>query len=791
MSTNQSPRTNAASNRNLASLRTKFVVFFSLILILTCSTLSWYFIEVRRVSMTDNLNQLGAILLTSVVNNGQFRYGGLIAEDRATLREFVESLMAVDDVVYVVIRGADHLILAQQNKIVRESSGSVTFSQERRFYPDEAIAQALYRDPPDAPRITPLALSPDKILLPDEGTANTIWILSSLSENLYDFALPVLRKPASDPSLSPLSLELEERIQSKKSAAPYLVQGVVQIGITDARVKRALFEMIRNVLILTTLLIGAGILGAHFLTLRVTTPLRQLATVARPLAEGQSPAAIPTTASDEVGQLTVTFNAMTQALRERSEAITANLETIRKQITQLTAVHQTSAAITSTLDLHELLDTVLQLLRSNLGFSRMALMLRHEDRDVGYIAQVAGVSDEIAEAARYLTVPIKEDGTILADLFLHAKPILVRDVDEVAHRMHPALLELIRRVEVRAFVCVPLQSHNQTLGFIAGDRGALPCTEEDLHILLTIASHVATAIDNARTYANLAQLTQHLEQRSEERTHELSVANERLQEHDRRRTMFVSVASHELRTPMTAIRSFADNMADGVAGALSERQKTYLDRIGHNLNRLTRIINQLLDWSRLDMKKEILRLESLSASQIAMVVVESLRTVAAEKQVEIQIDSPEQLPPIHADRDKLEQILWNIVGNAVKFTPPGGKVTLSFEALPDGMVKTCVKDTGCGIPRDQLNRVFNEFSKIPSTMPTSQGAQLGLFITKSFITMHKGQIWVESELGAGSCFCFTLPRVASEERPGHTSPQIVSPGSTTGAAHDGNATGGS
>ena len=86
----------------LASIRTKFVVFFSLILILTSSALSWYFIEVRRVSMTENLNQLGTILLTSVVNNGQFRYGGLIAEDRATLQQFVESLMAIDDVVYVV-----------------------------------------------------------------------------------------------------------------------------------------------------------------------------------------------------------------------------------------------------------------------------------------------------------------------------------------------------------------------------------------------------------------------------------------------------------------------------------------------------------------------------------------------------------------------------------------------------------------------------------------------------------------------------------------------------------------
>ena len=100
----------------LASIRTKFVVFFSLILILTSSALSWYFIEVRRVSMTESLNQLGTILLTSVVSNGQFRYTGLIAEDRATLREFVESLMAVEDVVYVVIRGADHIILAQQNK---------------------------------------------------------------------------------------------------------------------------------------------------------------------------------------------------------------------------------------------------------------------------------------------------------------------------------------------------------------------------------------------------------------------------------------------------------------------------------------------------------------------------------------------------------------------------------------------------------------------------------------------------------------------------------------------------
>ena len=457
------------------------------------------------------------------------------------------------------------------------------------------------------------------------------------------------------------------------------------------------------------------------------------------------------------------------------------METIRKQITQLTTVHQTSAAITSTLDLHELMDTVLQLLMTNLGFSRMVLMLRHEDRDVAYVAQVAGVPDDIADAARYLTIPIKEDGTILAELFIHSRPVLAPDMHVVAHRMSPAILDLVRRVGIQSFVCVPLQSHNQTLGFIGADRGAQACSEEDLGILLTIASHVATAIDNARTYANLAQLTQNLEYRIQERTQELSIANERLQEHDRRRTMFVSVASHELRTPMTAIRSFADNMLDGVAGALSDRQKTYLERIEHNLNRLTRIINQLLDWSRLDMQKEVFRLEPLSIAQITVLVVESLRTVASEKNVSIDIDQPEHLPMIQGDRDKLEQILWNLVGNSVKFTPPGGQVTVRFEALSDGMVQTCVMDTGCGIPPDQLDRVFNEFSKIPSAMPTSQGAQLGLFITKSFITMHKGRIWVESTLGTGSTFFFTMPSTSVENQ-AHTSPTIVSPGPSTGTS---------
>jgi signal transduction histidine kinase len=250
-----------------------------------------------------------------------------------------------------------------------------------------------------------------------------------------------------------------------------------------------------------------------------------------------------------------------------------------------------------------------------------------------------------------------------------------------------------------------------------------------------------------------------------ERTDELSRANDRLQAHDRRRSTFLSVVSHELRTPMTAIRSFAENMLDGVTGPLTSQQTTYLTRIEHNVSRLARIINQLLDWSRLDTRKDVLRPEPVCIAEIAAIAAEGLQTVAAEKQIALRIEPEEPLPRILGDRDKLEQIL-NLIGNAIKFTPSGGTVTVTFSCDAAGTVKTCVADTGCGIDPLHLPSVFNEFSKVPSSMPSSQGAQLGLFITKTLITMHQGEIWAESMPGRGTCVCFTLPVAPSRRQNG-------------------------
>lgn len=745
-------------------LRLKFVVLFSLILIMTCSSLSWYFIETRRQAMTDNLEELGTILLTNTVRNEHFRIAGVVLEDRATLEQFIEGLLAIDHVVYVIISASDGRILDRHSKRIRRTASGSLPTTEQLLYPDDQISESLLQAPLTAPLMTKLGFSSTNTLVPQEKFSD--WLVPFLlrEETLYDFAMPVLREFTVDAALPRLSVELEERsfhLSTKSSP----VVGLVRIGITDAAAKQALMVIVRNVSLLTLLIIAAGILSAHLLTSRITTPLRSLAQAARQLAKGNdAPTPLVAGSHDEVGELTHVFNDMTQSLHDRNQAITMNLETIRRQVKQLTTVHKASAAIASAnmFDMDQLIETVLLLLVENLGFSRMAVMLHHPEKNCASFARIVGVSPELAEAAYRLELPIV-DGGIAADLIIHSKPLLIHDIGAIPQRIFSPLFELLRRSGVRSFVAVPLQSHTKTLGFLSADRGSRPSTNDDLDILLTVASHVAAAIDNAKAYSDLADLTQHLEERIEQRTEELSRANAQLQDHDRRRTTFLSVVSHELRTPMTAIRSFSENMLDGVTGPLTALQHTYLTRIQHNVARLGRIIVQLLDWSRLDTKSVRLRLEEVCIHQIATITAESLQVVAAEKNVSLSVASAESLPPVQGDRDKVEQILWNLIGNAIKFTPSGGHVTVEFCLSQPGFVQTCIADTGCGIDASHLQNIFDEFSRVPSAMPASQGAQLGLCITKTLVTMHRGKIWVESRLEAGSRFYFTLPTADSKD----------------------------
>ena len=745
-------------------LRIKFVLLFSLILIVTCSILSWYFLETRHQAMTENLEEMGTILLTNTVRNDHFRVAGIVLEDRTTLDQFLQSLMTIDHVVYVIITGSDGRLLSRQSKRMRDASHNSSHRSPSPIYPDDQLSESLTHIPLTTPLITRFVWSPDQRLVPQPTSSD--WLLPFLirKETLFDFTMPILRDftPLSSPSI-----ELEDTRRAPMPVPHSPVVGMVRIGITDGQAQAALARIVRNVLILTGFIIATGIFIIYLLTSRITTPLRSLAAATRKLAEGEDTTGLPVSSSnDEVGQLTHAFNVMTQSLRDRNQAITGNLDTIRQQVRQLTTIHQSSTAIASTsvMDMSLLIDRVLQLLADNLGFTKMAVLLYHAEKHCCSVAQVFGASPVIAEAARRIEIPVHE-GSIAADLLFHRKPLLFHDIETMATRFHPPLLDLLRRSGTKSIVVVPLQSQAQTLGFLAGGRDSHQCSEEDLHILMTIAGHVAAAIDNATAYADLAELTQHLEERIERRTQELSRANTQLQDHDRRRSKFLSVVSHELRTPMTAIRSFAENMLDGVTGPLTDLQRTYLTRVQHNVARLSRIIAQLLDWSRLDTQSVDLRLETVCLHQIAMIAVDSLQMVASEKNVSLVGVPIESLPLVRGDRDKLEQIFVNLIGNAIKFTPPGGRVWVESCVSSPGVVQVCVADTGCGIEKTHLPDIFEEFSKVPSAMPSSQGAQLGLWITKTFVTMHRGQICVESQPEAGSRFYVTLPTCESQNLP--------------------------
>ena len=233
---------------------------------------------------------------------------------------------------------------------------------------------------------------------------------------------------------------------------------------------------------------------------------------------------------------------------------------------------------------------------------------------------------------------------------------------------------------------------------------------------------------------------------------------QRLKELDKMKSAFVSNVSHELRTPLTAIKASADNMLDRLIGDLNGKQVGYLTRIKSNSDRLARLINDLLDLSTIEAGKIDLRPTNLPLVTLVKEAAESLRPVAAEKLINLTVMSADPGVIAWADRDKVIQVLMNLIGNALKFTPTGGKVTIAVTKNSAAWMQISVTDTGPGIPAEEVNKVFGRFYQIGQAgMQKTQGTGLGLAISKALVEMHGGKIWVESEAGKGSTFSFTLP----------------------------------
>jgi len=255
----------------------------------------------------------------------------------------------------------------------------------------------------------------------------------------------------------------------------------------------------------------------------------------------------------------------------------------------------------------------------------------------------------------------------------------------------------------------------------------------------------------------------------------LEKANQELRKIDAMKSEFVSVASHELRTPLAAIKNSVQLMLSGKTGEINENQVKFLSMAERNINRLTNILNDLLNLSKIESGKIELKFENVELKGLIELTASSLRPQADGKSIQIEVEVPEQIPAVYGDPEKIEQILTNIIGNSIKFTAEGGKILITAKLLspekeggPRHTVAVYVKDTGIGIPPEHLDSIFEKFHQVEGSLHRSvSGTGLGLAITKGLVEAHQGKIWVESEVGKGSTFTFTLPISEGERREPH------------------------
>lgn len=245
-----------------------------------------------------------------------------------------------------------------------------------------------------------------------------------------------------------------------------------------------------------------------------------------------------------------------------------------------------------------------------------------------------------------------------------------------------------------------------------------------------------------------------VEEQVRRQTSELRIAYEALQASDRVKTDFLMKMSHELRTPLNCIIGYSEAMGDGLDGPVTPDQIRSLERIAQSGRRLLRMIEDLLDLSRLEAGRLDIACGQMRLEDVLEELLHQTRSLVGEKPVRLELAVEEPLPPVWADADRVRQVLFNLLGNAVKFTAAGWVRVEARRRDPTSVV-VCVRDTGRGIAPEHLDSVFEKFTQVPGA--DRSGAGLGLAISREIVERMGGRIWVESELHSGSCFAFTLP----------------------------------
>jgi signal transduction histidine kinase len=519
----------------------------------------------------------------------------------------------------------------------------------------------------------------------------------------------------------------------------------VELPVSEAYAP--LYATIERSGVLLMAALGFAFLAGLVLARRMVGPIRALRAGAARIGSGDLSQRISVKTGDELEGLADQFNDMAGRLQESYADLEKKVESrtheLAQSVAELRALGEVSQAVNSTLDFEEVLNTI------------VAKAVQLSDTDAGAIYDFNEEKDEFGLRATYgmdeaLIAEIKERHIRLGDAGIgHAaaqrSPIQIADVRAEGGS---EVLDVVVRAGFRSLLIVPLLGAEKIVGALVVRRKRPgEFSKQTIDLLQTFAAQSVLAIQNARLFREI-----------EDKGRQLEIASQH-------KSQFLANMSHELRTPLNAILGYTELIMDDIYGETPAKMRGVLERVQRNGKHLLGLINDVLDLSKIEAGQLTLALADYSIKDVVHSVFVAVESLADEKKLALKIDLPSNLPVARGDERRLTQVLLNLVGNAIKFTDQG-EVKIKAAAA-NGAYTLSVCDTGPGIPPGDQAKIFEEFQQADSSATKKKGGTgLGLSIARRIIELHGGRIWVDSEVGKGATFSFTLPVRVEQQQAG-------------------------
>lgn len=481
-----------------------------------------------------------------------------------------------------------------------------------------------------------------------------------------------------------------------------------------------------------------------------------------------------------LGLIAVLTSESTEPATHHAVQSLTNEALLRQQVEQERLLNQVTAQIRQSLELPIILQTAVEQVRQCLQLDRLviycvnaagaAMATEHLSENGIEASSTSPKGSVVFESRASNQIPsvlyFSDIHCFMPQLQTHNRqtwrfPLVVEDVEAQYGHTLPCLLEFLQQAQIRAKLIAPIWVHNQLWGLlIAHDCSNVRRWQvSEQQFLQQIAEHLAIAVNQAHLYSELQQQKQTLEQRVIERTQELQDIMLAAQSADRAKSEFLSAMSHELRTPLACIIGMSTTLQRWSRNLLDDRQQHFLQAIHDSGEQLLNLINDILDLSQAEAGKGIFQPREFSLSRLAQQILKTFEAQASLHQISLELDlhiAP-QRDQFIADPQRVRQVLYNLLANAIKFTSSQGRVTLRV-FTEEELVIFQVKDTGIGIPAEQIPSLFQKFQQLDAGYHRQYpGTGLGLALTKQLVELQGGWIEVESTVGVGSVFTVGLP----------------------------------